>query len=344
MKPYIPGHAIAMPGESNKTNGVYPGHVSPLRDATHQNTAISSVVVRVPWKWINPAPGGVDLSFTDACMGVTHRPIWFQILDKSFSGPSHTPNHVPALPFLGANHDGWIADRLSEAVMAELTATHQALHAAYGGNNLFAGTATQETAPGESFADRHDYDPYKYGRLLRWMCQDIAKAADDSRLLLFMNFLPGPDEILEDLCQTAARYGVAIGGPDLVEGDDRMATALQNGPYPIYRRLPDWTYRFGSAQWASLERHDPRTIVRVAQELECQMIIWQWAPKVQDPETLRYLAETATLLDTLFAEAIDDQANRELQRAAEALIEATDGLLEAQGAVDRLTRRLGGYR
>lgn len=194
------------------------------------HAGVKGVQVRKQWRKIEVGKHEYDLVAIDCELAECKRlglKYLLLVEDKTFDGTNPVPNDLLSAENLNG---GYTAIRWHPEVQARYIQLHKVLADHYDGDDAFAGICIQESAPGlsQELLDKFAYSISSYYDSLLAVSHQLKSAFPRSDVLHYLNFLPGGMERLVMLAKYESEYGVLIGGPDLLPGDETLEPNLYN--------------------------------------------------------------------------------------------------------------------
>lgn len=238
---YNPGHYISMNAWDDQDDML-----------TALKPGVIGLQKRYQWRVLEPSLNSYDFSEVQADLDLLAsqgRQLVVFIEDKTFKDEYATPVYLHINYTLANRAGGYTAVRWDPYVIERFNALIAKLGMEFDGHPAFEGIAIQESAHGipDSFANANGYSPEIYRDALVEVLLSAANSLPTSQVFWYMNFLPGKMSYINEIANTVASMGVAMGGPDVLPDN----YALKKHTYPFYDQLQGQLTLFNSMQYNS---------------------------------------------------------------------------------------------
>ena len=236
---------VALPAHAERQHHV--GHYAVMTNYNDDDAGLTKVattsglrgvVKRYSWRELEPTPGNYNLAILQHDLTLLSAYGLYLVLfieDKSFS-PSKDVLPDYLLPYSGTNAKGGrTVARWDPYVVDRYKRLMTAIAGKVGSHPSLEGIATPETAPSlsDSVLKSLGYTAAKYRDAYIDEIKHIGTVMPNVRTFWYANFIPGGQDMIDDVVLATRSYGVVMGCPDVWPENDSLVARM----YPYFTQL-----------------------------------------------------------------------------------------------------------
>jgi len=212
---------------------------------------VVGVQKRYIWKSLEPSQGKYNFAQIERDLATVSKQgahLVVVIEDKSFTKEKPTPGYLGQYTYAN-NNNGFTVARWDPFVVRQFSALIEAMGKRFDKHPAFEGVGFQETSLSlpDGALNARKYTPQKYKEAILEVLTAATSSFPRSQVFWFQNFLKGRQEYLDQIANTMASKGIALGGPDVLPDSWDLKTVV----YPRYARFKNRMPLFNSIQYDS---------------------------------------------------------------------------------------------